>query len=288
MEIAQRRHAALRFGVTRAPRDILFMNQQVWEFFVGLFVLWLIWACFSILSNLKDDFGHLPGVFMRKVVFLRYYTWRESRRWKKYEAAWEKTRHEILEDKIARKKEWLIPKAAGYEWVLISKMARAIRDEKIPHAKLWWGGILYEHEDKRSPVLVVSHERLLGMELYFGSRDYGEYLKSFYIVVYDSVPLEIEREGVRIAEKRSSGKLSEADEEELARRHYEAKALMTRRDEAYGVRSVDNFTETNLREIRDFFGLLYDVIEKNIKEFEDNLGREKILAGATKGFVDII
>lgn len=255
---------------------------------MGLFFLWLIWACISILSNLIDEVGYLPGDFMRKVVFLRYHTWRQSRRWKKLEAAWEKTRHEILKDKIVKKKEWLIPKAAGYEWVLIGKMARAIRDEKIPHAKLWWGGILYEHEDKRSPVLVVSHGRLLGVELYFGSCDYGEYLKSFYVVVHDSVPLEIQRDGVRIAEKYSGGKVYESEAEELLNRYYEVKALMTRRDEAYGVRSIDNFTEINLREIRDFLVLLDDVIEKNIKEFGYDLGREKILAGATKGFVDII
>lgn len=262
------------------------MNQQVWEFFVGLFVLGLVWAGFSFLASLGKILKDIGEFIWKEIIFLRYYIWKESRRWEKYERVWLETWRDMLPDKIVKKKEWLIPEAKGYEWVLLSKVARAIRDEKIPHAKLWWSWVMYE--EVRSVCLVVSHEQLIGQHLYFGSRDYGEYLKSYYFIVSDSVPLEMEREGERIAARRTSGKLDEGDAEELGRRHYEAKALMTRRDEAYNVLSVDNFTEGNLREMENFFQLARSTIEETIKEFEYNLGREKILAGATKGFVDII
>lgn len=253
---------------------------------MGLFVLALVWAGFSFLTSLGKIFKEAGESIWKEIIFLRYYIWKESRRWEKYEEAWLETWRDILPDKIVEKKEWLISEAKGYEWVLLQKVIKAIRDEKIPHARLWANWVMYE--EVRSVCLVVSHEQLIGQHLYFGSRDYGEYLKSYYFIVSDSVPLEMEREGVRIAEKRSSGKLDEADAEELVRRHYEAKALMTRRDEAYDVLSVDNFTEGNLREMENFFHLVCSAIGETIKEFEYNLGREKILAGATKGFVDII
>lgn len=209
--------------------------------------------------------------------------WKDTRYGIRCEREWLKTWRDILPDKIDKKKQWLIPEAAGRADTLFRIVAKAMREEKIPSAELLWEEVSYEQAPLKC--LIVSHQYLIGLRLYFGSCDYGEYLKSVYFIVSDSPALDIGRE-LKRREKRSHI-IDEEETEKYRYMAYQAKEALRERNQAWGVRSIDYFTEGDLREMDNFFQLAVGVIEKKVEEFEYNVGRETILAGATKGFVDI-
>lgn len=209
--------------------------------------------------------------------------WKDTRYGIRCEQEWLKTWRDILPDKVDKKKQWLIPEAAGRADTLFRIVAKAMREEKIPSAELLWEEVSYEQAPLKC--LIVSHQYLIGLRLYFGSCDYGEYLKSVYFIVSDSPALDIGRELKRREEK--SHIIDEEETEKYRHMAYQAKEALRERNQAWGVRSIDHFTEGDLREMDNFFQLAVGVIEKKVEEFEYNVGRETILAGATKGFVDI-
>lgn len=193
------------------------------------------------------------------------------RKWK-----WEThDKHRITENKVVEKWTSLLEKGKGKGDAFMEKIARQIRDAKIPNISVSKKMIALGRDPR--PFIVVEHDIFKGYYIYVGALDYGEQrLNIVWYLVLDTP----EMANIRRAGRSGGGGLLEAPG------HLADAVLGSFNSDGYG-RAL-RLSILDKLELSNYVSLVHDIVVAETKMFaeENNIDFSKI-STATKGFLNL-